>query len=69
MFEVLHHASDDQMALVLCFGALVICGAVMHLSLPLAKMTRRVNGRTASTDQRLIAAPVPSEFKRRDKAA
>jgi hypothetical protein len=30
--NIFSHLSDDQMALVLCVGALVICGLMMSLS-------------------------------------
>ena len=69
MFDLLQHASDDQMALALCFGALVMCGAVMHFSLPLARLSRR-SGSTVSTDDKMVVTVAASpETSRREKAA
>jgi hypothetical protein len=30
--DLVHHASDDQVALAICFGAVAFCGLVMYFS-------------------------------------
>ena len=40
--EILRQASDDQIALVICFGAVVVSGLIMHFSIHIGRMTGRV---------------------------
>jgi hypothetical protein len=40
--ELLRQASDDQIALVICFGAVVVSGLIMHFSIYIGRMTGRV---------------------------
>lgn len=42
MPEILHQASDDQIALAICFGAVVVSGLIMHFSLHVGRMTGRI---------------------------
>lgn len=42
MTDLLHQASDDQIALALCFGAVLVSGLVMHFSHHVGRMTGRV---------------------------
>jgi len=36
------HASDDQIALTICFGAILVSGAVMYFSAYIGELTRKV---------------------------
>jgi hypothetical protein len=40
--EILHQASDDQIALAICFGAVVVSGLIMHFSLHVGRLTGRI---------------------------
>jgi hypothetical protein len=40
--EFIHQASDDQIALAICFGAVLVSGLVMHFSLHLGQLTGRI---------------------------
>jgi hypothetical protein len=40
--EFLHQASDDQIALVLCFGAVLVSGLIMHFSHHVGRLTGRI---------------------------
>jgi hypothetical protein len=40
--EFLHQASDDQIALALCFGAVLVSGLIMHFSHHVGRMTGRI---------------------------
>ena len=42
MPEILHQASDDQIALAICFGAVVVSGLIMHFSLHVGRLTGRI---------------------------
>lgn len=42
MPDILHQASDDQLALTICFGALVVSGLIMHFSLHVGRWTGRI---------------------------
>jgi hypothetical protein len=42
MPEILHQASDDQLALAICFGAVVVSGLIMHFSLHVGRLTGRI---------------------------
>jgi hypothetical protein len=37
--EILHQASDDQVALAICFGAVVVSGLIMHFSFHVGRLT------------------------------
>ena len=39
MPEILRQASDDQIALFICFGAVVVSGLIMHFSIYVGRMT------------------------------
>jgi hypothetical protein len=39
--EFIHQASDDQIALAICFGAVLFSGLVMYFSLHLGRLTGR----------------------------
>jgi hypothetical protein len=40
--EFIQQASDDQIALAICFGAVLLSGLVMHFSLRLGQLTGRI---------------------------
>ncbi len=42
MPEFLHQASDDQLALAICFGAVLVSGLIMHFSHHLGRLTGRI---------------------------
>ena len=42
MPEIMHQASDDQIALAICFGAVVVSGLIMHFSLHVGRLTGRI---------------------------
>ncbi len=42
MPEFIHQASDDQIALAVCFGAVLVSGLIMHFSHHLGQLTGRV---------------------------
>ncbi len=42
MPEMLHQASDDQIAIAICFGAVVVSGLIMYFSLHIGRMTGRI---------------------------
>lgn len=42
MPEFLHSASDDQLALVICFGAVAVSGLIMHFSYNVGRWTGRI---------------------------
>ena len=42
MADILHSASDDQLALAICFGAVVVSGLIMHFSHHVGRLTGRV---------------------------
>jgi len=39
--ELIHAASDDQIALAACFGALLVSGCIMYVSYPLRQLVQR----------------------------
>lgn len=42
MPEFIHQASDDQIALAVCLGAVVVSGLVMHFSYHVGRLTGRI---------------------------
>lgn len=74
MADLLHHASDDQLALAICFGAVVVSGLIMHFSHHVGRLT----GRVRIHQTRKTAVPgwdgrenpyLPIETEARDRAA
>jgi hypothetical protein len=73
--ELIQSASDDQVALAICFAAVTFCGLVMYFS----HYVGRLSGRAGSSQQRTLPltanAARPLESRRqsasaaRDKAA
>ena len=53
MPEILQQASDDQIALAICLGAVVVSGLIMHFSLHVGRLTGRI---------RLHQTPEQGEF-------
>jgi hypothetical protein len=49
------HASDDQIALTICFGAVLVSGAVMYFSAYIGELTRKVKVGDPETQSRLTA--------------
>lgn len=42
MPEILRHASDDHIALIICFGAVAVSGLIMHFSIHVGRITGRI---------------------------
>ena len=42
MPDVLHQASDDQIALAICLGAVVVSGLIMYFSIHIGRITGRI---------------------------
>ncbi len=76
MPEFIHQASDDQIALAICFGAVVFSGLVMHFSLHLGRLTGRIRLHE-SPDQSTVllqaahaaASRQPADSTARERAA
>jgi hypothetical protein len=74
--ELIRQASDDQLALAICLGAVSVCGLIMYFSHHVGKLTGHIrlhdasgkSDQTAQADQ--ILSPIVLEQPvRRDKAA
>jgi hypothetical protein len=61
--ELLQQASDDQLVLAFCFGALVVSAAVMHFSFYLGRLSRSgdASERGGASRFRLTTSAVPIE--------
>lgn len=68
MPEILHQASDDQIALAICFGAVAVSGLIMHFSLHVGRLTGRIRVRQAPQQGELRLQEVRA-VKVRDRAA
>ena len=42
MPEIMHQASDDQIALAICIGAVMVSGLIMHFSMHIGRLTGRI---------------------------
>lgn len=42
MADLLHQASDDQMALAICFSAVAACGLIMYFSHHVGRLTGHI---------------------------
>ncbi len=62
MAELLHQASDDQMALAICCGAVVCCGLIMFFSHHVGRLTGHIRMHEAGGEsaQALSRAPRPA---------
>jgi len=76
MTEILHQASDDQLALAICFGAVLVSGLIMHFSHHVGRLTGRVrlhDGREqpdpVSANGRRTVPHLSIESNVRDRAA
>ena len=72
MPEIFRLVSDDQLALVICFGAVVVSGLIMHFSVHVGRMTGRVRLHQAPPQGGiLLTAPVQrqEEVSIRERAA
>lgn len=76
MTDLLHQASDDQIALALCFGAVLVSGLVMHFSHHVGHLTGRIRlhqsgGEQGPAHQDALSrhAHLAAEAAARDKAA
>ena len=74
--ELLHQASDDQLALAICFGAVVVSGLIMHFSYAVGRWTGRIRlhetpgqAELALHDLESAQTRIPAEPARRDRAA
>ena len=76
MPEFIHQASDDQIALAVCFGAVLVSGLIMHFSHHLGQLTGRIRLHETPDQSAMLlhgAQPVPSrqsaEAAARERAA
>jgi hypothetical protein len=74
--EFIHQASDDQIALAVCFGAVLVSGLIMHFSHHLGQLIGRVRLHETADQSALLlkgAHPVVSrqsaEAASRERAA
>ncbi len=68
MPEILHQASDDQIALAICFGAVVVSGLIMHFSLHVGRLTGRIRLHQSPEQGQLVLQEV-REVTVRERAA
>lgn len=74
MPEFLHQASDDQLALAICFGAVAVSGLIMHFSFNVGRWTGRIRLHE-TPDQTALALHeppqprIPAEVATHDRAA
>lgn len=68
MPEILHQASDDQIALAICCGALVVSGLIMHFSLHVGRLTGRIQLHQTPVQGELVLRE-PHEVTARERAA
>ena len=64
----MHQASDDQIALALCFGAVVVSGLIMHFSLHVGRLTGRMRLHQTPEQGELVLQEV-REVTVRERAA
>ena len=76
MTELLQSATHDQIAVGFCCLALLVCGAIMHFSVHLGRLTGRNRlsetlspGRVSVNRPQKIHTRQKGEFKTRDRAA
>lgn len=70
MSDLFQNASDDQVALTLCFAAVVVSGLIMYFSYHVGVLARGIRPRTATLPIREQSAfPAASIRTSRDKAA
>lgn len=70
MPEFLHQASDDQIALALCFGAVLVSGLIMHFSHHLGRLTGRIRlHETPGHDGVLLQKAQPVHSRQASEAA
>lgn len=74
--DILRQASDDQIALIICFGAVVVSGLIMHFSIHVGRLTGRVRlhqtpeqGGILLPEIQSIQARRAEEIAARDRAA
>jgi hypothetical protein len=72
----MRQVSDDQIALIVCFGAVVVSGLIMHFSIHVGRMTGRVRLHQSPEQgnilpSKLQSAPEPrvEEIVARERAA
>lgn len=68
MPEILHQASDDQIALAICCGALVVSGLIMHFSLHVGRLTGRIQLHQTPSQGELVLREA-HEVTARERAA
>ena len=76
MPDILRQASDDQIALAICFGAVVVSGLIMHFSIHVGRMTGRVRlhqtpeqGNILMPEMQAVPVPRIEEVIVRERAA
>jgi hypothetical protein len=74
--EFLHQASDDSVALAICFGAVAVSGLIMYFSHHVGRLTGRVRLHETSPRSDLLPAEMqpahlrqPAEAAVRERAA
>jgi hypothetical protein len=69
--DLIHNASDDQIALTVCFSAVVISGMVMYFSYHVGVFARNIRSRTVALpiNRSSELKAIPAAHSIRDKAA
>ena len=68
--ELFQNASDDQVALTICFAAMAVSGLIMYFSYHVGVLTRGIQSRTSTLripDQ--ASMPAAETHRSREKAA
>ncbi len=70
MPDIMRQVSDDQIALVVCFGAVVVSGLIMHFSIHVGRMTGRVRLHQSPEQGNLLLPKMqPAPVQRTDEIA
>lgn len=76
MTDFLHQASDDQIALALCIGTVVVSGMIMHFSHHVGRLTGRIRLHESTDQQGILLSEMqpshsrlPAEAAHRERAA
>lgn len=70
--ELIHQASDDQMALAICMGAVACCGLIMYFSHHVGRLTGHIRMHESGSETArgmLHSHPVVVSTALHDKAA
>ena len=70
MPDVANQISDDQIALAVCLGAVVVAGLIMYFSIHIGRLTGRIPAADdALRGDLLTTSGRPEEIKVRERAA